>query len=286
MFIIDGKIIAEKVKDEIALETIEIAKSGFDRPSLAIILIGERDDSKLYVALKEKEALKLGIDTHLYKFDDDIKENDVIDTIEFLNNDVAVDAILIQLPLPEHLDTNKILNHLDPKKDADGFSIDKPDYVISPVLASVMRILFEISFVVTNKKACVLYNSEIFGLTIKKGLEQAGVSVSLISLKDFTNKNPEEKIELFKKTQKKCLSSNLIISAIGMPEFIDESFIADDAIVIDVGISSVDGKIVGDVNQKSLLARNIWLTPVPGGVGPMTIAMLFKNVLAIYNQKK
>lgn len=286
MFVIDGKSIADKVKDEIVAETIKIAESGSTRPNLAIILVGEREDSKLYVDLKQKEAFKVGIDTHLYKFTEDTSEEEILEAVGFLNIDPEIDAILIQLPLPEHLNTGKILEKLDSEKDADGFLKDKPDFVLSPVIASVFRILAEIAFEPTGKKACILHNSEIFGDTVKEALIEFDLSVTAVSLKDFGLKNPEEQNKLFLKAQKACLSADLIISALGLPGFIDDTFVNDKAVIIDIGISKVDGKTKGDADFEALSKKNVWLTPVPGGVGPMTIAMLFKNVLAIYNHKK
>ena len=287
MFIIDGKSIADKVKDEVVAETIKLAQAGSVRPNLAIILVGEREDSKLYVDLKQKEAFKVGIDTHLYKFSETTSEEELLETIKFLNTDPEIDAVLIQLPLPEHLDTEKILETLDAKKDADGFLADKPDYVLSPVIGAILRILSEIAFVPKDKKACILYNSEVFGQTVKEVLEKLELKIKAVSLKDFENKNNEEKKDLFEKAQKACLPADLIISALGLPEFIDESFVSDGAVIIDIGISKVDGKTKGDADANSLFAKkDIWLTPVPGGVGPITIAMLFKNVLAIFNHRK
>ena len=287
MFIIDGKSIADKVKDEVVAETIKLAQAGSVRPNLAIILVGEREDSKLYVDLKQKEAFKVGIDTHLYKFSETTSEEELLETIKFLNTDPEIDAVLIQLPLPEHLDTEKILETLDAKKDADGFLADKPDYVLSPVIGAILRILSEIAFVPKDKKACILYNSEVFGQTVKEVLEKLELKIKAVSLKDFENKNNEEKKDLFEKAQKACLPADLIISALGLPEFIDESFVSDGAVIIDIGISKVDGKTKGDADANSLSAKkDIWLTPVPGGVGPITIAMLFKNVLAIFNHRK
>jgi methylenetetrahydrofolate dehydrogenase (NADP+)/methenyltetrahydrofolate cyclohydrolase len=286
MFVIDGKSIADKVKDEIVAETIKIAESGSTRPNLAIILVGEREDSKLYVDLKQKEAFKVGIDTHLYKFTEDTSEEEILEAVGFLNIDPEIDAILIQLPLPEHLNTGKILEKLDSEKDADGFLKDKPDFVLSPVIASIFRILAEIAFEPTGKKACILHNSEIFGDTVKEALIEFDLNVTAVSLKDFGLKNPEEQNKLFLKAQKACLSADLIISALGLPGFIDDTFVNDKAVIIDIGISKVDGKTKGDADFEALSKKNVWLTPVPGGVGPMTIAMLFKNVLAIYNHKK
>ncbi|MFZ4648824.1 MAG: tetrahydrofolate dehydrogenase/cyclohydrolase catalytic domain-containing protein [Patescibacteria group bacterium] len=286
MFVIDGKSIADKVKDEIVAETIKIAEAGSTRPNLAIVLVGEREDSKLYVDLKQKEAFKVGIDTYLYKFAEDASEEEILEAVGFLNIDPEIDAILIQLPLPEHLNTEKILEKLDSEKDADGFLKDKPDFVLSPVIASIFRILAEIAFEPTGKKACVLHNSEIFGDTVKESLAEFDLNVTAVSLKDFSSKTPEEQKKLFLKAQKACLSADLIISALGLPGFIDETFVNDKEVIIDIGISKVDGKTKGDADFESLSKKNVWLTPVPGGVGPMTIAMLFKNVLAIYNHKK
>ncbi len=286
MFVIDGKSIADKVKDEIVAETIKIAEAGATRPNLAIVLVGEREDSKLYVDLKQKEAFKVGIDTHLYKFAENASEEEILEAIGFLNIDPEIDAILIQLPLPEHLNTEKILEKLDSEKDADGFLKDKPDFVLSPVVASIFRILAEIAFEPTGKKACVLHNSEIFGDTVKEALEKFNLNVTAVSLKDFGLKTLEEQKKLFLKAQKTCLSADLIISALGLPGFIDDTFVNDKAVIIDIGISKVDGKTKGDADFEALSKKNVWLTPVPGGVGPMTIAMLFKNVLAIYNHKK
>lgn len=286
MFIIDGKSIADKVKDEVVVETIKLAQAGSVRPNLAIILVGEREDSRLYVDLKQKEAFKVGVDTHLYKFSENALEEEILETIKFLNTDQEIDAILIQLPLPGHLDTEKILATLDPKKDADGFLVDKPDYVLSPVIAAIFRILSEIAFMPIEKKACILYNSEIFGQTVKESLKKIGLEIKLVSLKDFETKSEAEKKKIFEKAQAACLSADLIISALGLPEFIDESFVSDHAVIIDVGISKVGGKTKGDANADSLAVKDVWLTPVPGGVGPITIAMLFKNVLAIYNHRK
>lgn len=286
MFVIDGKSIADKVKDEVVAETIKIAETSSIRPNLAIVLVGEREDSKLYVNLKQKEAFGVGIDTHLYKFEENISETEVLEVINFLNLDPEIDAILIQLPLPEHLNTEKILATLDASKDADGFLKNKPDYVLSPVIASVFRILSEIAFEPKDKKACILHNSEIFGSTMKEALEQFNLKVTAVSLKDFGVKTPDEQKKLFIKSQKACLSSDLIVSALGLPGFIDETFVRDDSIIIDIGISKVDGKIKGDADFDSLSKKKVWLTPVPGGIGPMTIAMLFKNVVAIYNHKK
>ena len=144
---IDGKKISERIKDEIAEEIYHF--KGL-RPNLAIILVGERPDSKLYVSLKEREAKKVGIDTHIYRLDADVPEEELISVVSFLNKDETIDGILIQLPLPEKFNTDKIIEILDPEKDVDGFHSAHPNYILSPVLASIKACLEEIKFIAKN----------------------------------------------------------------------------------------------------------------------------------------
>ena len=258
--IIDGKAIAERVKNQIAKNIF--ALNG-PRPNLAIILVGEREDSKLYVSLKEKEGKKVGIDTHLYLFASDTSEDELLATINFLNKDNLIDGILVQLPLPEKFNTDKIIAAIDPAKDVDGFHPNCPEYILSPVLASILACLEEINFLPSGKKACVLYNSEVFGLSIKNALVAKGMEVSL---KD----NPAE--------------ADLLISALGEAHKVKKEMIKQDAVIIDIGISKLDGKVVGDIDVEDVLNKIGYITPVPGGIGPMTIAFLFKNVWEIYKR--
>ncbi len=259
---IDGRAIAEKVKDQIAEQ---IYKFNGPRPNLAIILVGEREDSKLYVSLKQREAVKVGVDTHLYALDADTSEEKILETINFLNQDKLIDGILIQLPLPPQFDTDKIINALDPGKDVDGFHPNHPHYVMSPVLASILACLEEIKFDFKNKTACVLHNSDIFGLSVKKLLEDKGVKVIL-------KEEPEQ--------------ADLLITALGKPHFIKKEMIKDGAVIIDIGITKVEGKVLGDVDYEDIKEKASYITPVPGGIGPMTIAFLFKNALEIFKVKK
>ncbi|MFA5753940.1 MAG: bifunctional 5,10-methylenetetrahydrofolate dehydrogenase/5,10-methenyltetrahydrofolate cyclohydrolase [Patescibacteria group bacterium] len=259
--IIDGKLIAEKVKDEIAQA---IYKLNGPRPNLAIILVGGREDSELYVSLKEKEGKKIGIDTHLYKLDSSVPEKELLEVIDFLNSDPLVDGILVQLPLPKEFDTDRIIAAIDPKKDVDGFHPDHPDYVLSPVLAAVRACLKDIRFDPIGKSACVLYNSEVFGQSVKDLLEPLGLQVSL-------KQHPEK--------------ADLLVTALGEPEKIKAAMVKDDAVVIDIGIAKVDGKVLGDVDFEDVKSKVSFITPVPGGIGPMTIAFLFKNVWEIYRRR-
>jgi len=255
--LIDGRKIAESVKDKIVQEI-----QGFNgpRPNLAIILVGEREDSKLYVSLKEKEAKKVGVDTHLYKLESDVPESELLTMIDFLNEDPLIDGILVQLPLPENFDTDKVIAAINPAKDADGFHPAHPDYVLSPVLASIKACLEDINFKASGQTACVLYNSEVFGLSVKKLLENLGLKVVL---KD----NPEK--------------ADLLITALGQPHVVKKEMIKDGAVIIDIGITKADGKVLGDVDFEDVKDKASYITPVPGGIGPMTIAFLFRNVLEI-----
>lgn len=259
---IEGAKIAEKIKDDVAKNIFEL---NGPRPNLAIVLVGERADSKLYVSLKEREGQKVGIDTHSYKLPEDISEQELLDVIGFLNKDASIDGILVQLPLPEKFDTDKIIAALDPLKDVDGFHPLHPEYIISPVLASVLACLDNIKFVFSGKTACVLYNSEVFGTSVKEILEKKGMTVSL---KD----NPEK--------------ADVLVTALGEPHKIKKEMIKDGAVIIDIGITKQEEKVLGDVDFEDVKDKAGYITPVPGGIGPMTIAFLFKNVWEIFKRKE
>ena len=258
---INGAAIAEKVKDQIAAE---IHRFNGPRPNLAIILVGDREDSQIYVALKEREGKKVGIDTHLYKMAEDVSEAELLETIDFLNKDETIDGILVQLPLPDKFHTDKIIAALDPEKDADGFQPQHPDYIQSPVIAAIVACLEDIKFMAKGKTACVLHNSEVFGLSVKKVLEDLGLKVSL-------RNNPEK--------------ADLLITALGEPQSVKKEMIKEGAVIIDIGFTKVGGKVLGDVDFDSVKDRASFITPVPGGIGPMTIAFLFKNVLEIFKRR-
>ena len=277
--IIDGQQIAEKVKDEIALEIFE--RQDTRRPSLAIILVGERPDSQLYVSLKEKEAKKVGIDTHLYHFDEMVEEQQLMEAIDFLNKDPEVDAILIQLPLPSSLNTDKIVAELDSYKDADGFHPQHPEYVLSPVVAAVDYIVDDLKL---SGRACIFHRSDIFGETLKKHLETKGLTVDLLAVGE--DENPMTDEILRGRLSETSRQADIVVTALGLPLFLDKEYIKEGATVIDVGINKDHGHVHGDVDFESVIEKAAAVTPVPGGIGPMTIAFLFKNVIAIYNHRQ
>ncbi len=276
--IIDGQKISEEIKDDIVKE---ISQMKGVRPNLAIILVGEREDSKLYVSLKEKEAKKVGVDTHLYKCDEDITEKQLLEIVEYLNNDDLIDAILVQMPLPKHLDAGKIVNAVKAEKDVDGFGqknlkkllAGDKDKIIPPVYGVVLRMLDEIDFSCEGKNVVVLSNSDIFGKNLEKVLEKRKAKTKLIHPDD---KNLKQILQ----------NADLIISAIGKKEFIKKEMVKDNAVIIDIGISKEGKRVYGDVDFKNVCKKTSYITPVPGGVGPLTIAMTFKNTLKMHKKRK
>jgi len=276
--IIDGKALAEKIKDELVGEILKLKTS---RPDLAIILVGERADSKLYVEMKEKEAKKIGIDTHLYKCPENISENELYDVIEFLNKDTTIDAILVQLPLPENFDTDGIIAAIDKEKDVDRFHPDNLEvllktcnhqHVMPPVFAVVLEMLKSIDVDPKDKQICIVANSDIFGVSLARVLECKGAHVDAVKGDD-------------KALVSKTKEADILISALGRPKFIKKKMVKKDAVVIDIGISREAEKICGDVDFDEVEKVASFITPVPGGVGPMTIAMLFKNTLELYKKR-
>ena len=284
--IIDGRILAEKIKDELVKEIIGERKgaeiNNYPRPNLAIILIGEREDSSLYVGLKEKEAKKVGIDTHLYKCREDVSEKEVLDMINFLNNDETVDAILVQLPLPAHLNTDEIIGSINQGKDIDGFHPDNLKILLNscdggaimpPVFAACLEILKSIDCDLKNKNVAIIANSDIFGKSLAKVLECRGAKAQVVRA-DGQNLKEE------------TLNADILITAVGKPKFIKKDFIKKGAVIIDIGITKEEKKVFGDVDFEDVKEKAGFITPVPGGVGPLTIAMAFKNTLELYKNKR
>ncbi len=279
--IIDGRKIAERIGDEVKDKVDKLMEAGERVPGLAIVLVGEREDSMLYVRLKEREAKRVGIDIHVYRCLQDTSENDIIEVVEHLNQDDDVDAILVQLPLPKKFDTDRIIKTIDPEKDVDRFHPENlkklletcnHEEVIPPVLQVVIEMLKDIDFDLKEKKVCVISNSDIFGKSLAKVLECRGGIVNLIQASDSD-------------LAKKAVEADLLITAVGRPEFIGKDAIKDGAVVIDIGITKEGKDILGDVNFKEVEEKASFITPVPGGVGPVTVAMLLKNTLALYNEK-
>ncbi|EKD32773.1 MAG: bifunctional 5,10-methylene-tetrahydrofolate dehydrogenase/5,10-methylene-tetrahydrofolate cyclohydrolase [uncultured bacterium] len=271
--IIDGSAIAKQIRDEVK-EKIEQLPS---KPGLAVILVGSDPASHVYVGLKEKACKEVGINSERYLYFATVDEIEILNKIEELNGRYDINGILVQLPLPSQ-DENKIISAIDPSKDVDGFhptNIESlkngTQLLLPPTALGIMRLIEASGRPITGLKA-VIIASEIFAAPIKILLADNGVASESIRADDP---------ELAAKTKK----ADIVIVAIGRPNFIKAEMIQQGAIVIDVGTTRVGDKIVGDVERESVEKVAGWLTPVPGGVGPMTVAMLMANVLRSYEKQ-
>jgi len=277
MQILDGKALSNKVKEEIRLETLELKKEGII-PGLAVILVGDDPASQTYVASKEKSCIAAGIFSEKITMNIDATQERLLDRIAKLNADDSIHGILVQLPLPEHIDTAKVLEAIDPIKDVDGFHVSNVGQLVTgePTLVpctplGVMRILKEYDINPMGMDACVVGVSNIVGKPMVNLLLNARATVSVCHSKT-------------KDLKAHTSRADLLIVGVGIPHMIKENMVKDGAVVIDVGINRMtwgkyEGKLVGDIDFDTVADKCSYITPVPGGVGPMTIAMLLKNTL-------
>ena len=284
MKLIDGKKISEKVLDEIKFSVQNRVKNNLKIPHLAAILVGDDGASKTYVNSKIKACEKVGFKSSLFKFDDSISEIDLLNQIKKINENDDIDGFIVQLPLPKHINQEVILNKVSPAKDVDGFHPNNYgkmtlgiDTFIPATPAGIVELIERSEIQTEGKKCLVIGRSQIVGRPI---------SILLSQNKSFGNSTVTVAHSRSKDLEKLCLDSDIIISAIGIPEFIKGNMIKKGSSIIDVGITRVDDlssqkgyRIVGDVDFKSVSNIVGYITPVPGGVGPMTIAMLLKNTL-------
>ena len=273
--IIDGKAIAKEIQKEV---TSQIQKLGLN-PGLGVILVGNDPCSELYVKLKQKAAQKVGINFNLYNFDEDIRQEEILETIEWLNKDEEIDAILIQLPLPKHLDTSAIIKSINPKKDVDGFHpenikayLNNEETIVPGLSMGIAQLLQSTQENLSKKECSIIARSKEFTQTLKHTLKAFDINSSIINPDD---KNALDKID----------SADIVITASGKPNWIQSKNIKDHSILIDVGTTQVKEKTIGDIDFESCSKKADWITPVPGGVGPMTVAMLLKNTIALANKK-
>ncbi len=278
--ILDGKKLSETINSEIAEEVKKLADSSKDVPGLAVIIVGDNPASKVYVASKKKACAKAGIFSLEVALDKNITQEKLIEEIQKLNNDDRINGILLQLPLPKHLDEHVALEAISPEKDVDGFhptNVGKLyiglDTFIPCTPKGVIEILKRYNISISGKNAVVIGRSNIVGKPVAALLMKENATVTIAHSK--TQNLPE----LVK-------NSDIVVSAIGKPNFVKGEWIKEGAVVIDVGINSVDDpsspkgyKLVGDVEFEEASKRASYITPVPGGVGPMTIAMLLSNTL-------
>ncbi len=288
--IIDGKAVAKKVKDEIKAEVAKFIDDHDKAPHLAAILVGDDPASSTYVSSKEKAAKNVGITSSIYRMPADTSEEELLNTIDFLNNDDEVDGFIVQLPLPDHIDVDKVIDSIDPGKDVDGFhpvNVGRmalgQDAFLSATPAGIMELLKRNKIDTVGKHCVVLGRSNIVGspmsILMSKKTNPGNATVTIChsrteNLKDITRQ------------------ADILIAAIGVAGFVTADMVKDGAVVIDVGIHRVPADnekgyvIKGDVDFDEVSRKTSYITPVPGGVGPMTIAMLLKNTLKAFKNKQ
>ena len=290
MEILDRKIVSQSVKDELKAEVIQLVKSNKRLPHLAAILVGNNGASETYVASKAKNCEEIGFKSSLLRLNEDITEAELINAVIKLNADESVDGILVQLPLPKHIDEQKIINLIDPSKDVDGFSpvsigkmvLGLPSFIPATPYG-IMLMLEHYNIETSGKHAVVIGRSNIVGRPISILLNQNNkYGDCTVTVCHSRTKNMKEL----------CLQADLIVAALGKPNFLTADMVKENAVVIDVGITRVADAskksgfaIKGDVDFENVSPKCSYITPVPGGVGLMTIAALLKNTFNAYKQR-
>ena len=289
MIILDGKKTSEDIKQEISEEVKLIIAKGLRPPHLAAVIVGNDGASLTYVGSKVKACNRVGFDSTLIRLPNKTTQNQLLEKVEELNNDSAIDGYIVQLPLPQHIDSQTILMAINPAKDVDGFhpsnfgkmALNLPTF-ISATPHGIMELLKRYKVPTESKQTIVIGRSDIVGkpISILMGLKtNPGNSTVTLAHSRTSNIN------------NLTLKSDIIISALGIPNFLKADMVKENAVVIDVGINRLKDnsekgyKIVGDVDYENVSKKCSFITPVPGGVGPMTIAMLLKNCLIAYNNK-
>jgi len=278
MILIDGKKAAAELREELKKEISDLKDKTNKVPGLTVILIGELAPSKIYVKNKEKLAIEVGLKSKVIRYPDTVEEKTILDKIEELNKDESVSGILVQLPLPKHIDKQKVIEAISPDKDVDGFhpinvgnlsSGYESTIPCTPLGCYLLIKKFEKNL--NGKKAIIVGRSNLNGKPMTQLLLKENCTVTITHSKT-------------KDLKGECLKADIIIAAVGMPELVKGDWVKKDAIVIDVGINKTDKGIVGDVafDEVSKVAKA--LTPVPGGVGPMTIACLLKNTIECFKK--
>ena len=280
MILIDGKKAAAELREELKQEVAELKTKYNKVPGLTVILIGDMAPSQIYVRNKEKSANEVGLKSEVIRYPDTVEEKTVLEKIEELNNDESISGILVQLPLPKHIDKQKVIETITPSKDVDGFHPMNVGNLSSGYESSVpctplgcYLMIKKIEPNLSGKKAVVVGRSNLNGKPMTQLLlkENCTVTITHSRTKDL---------------KAECLEADIIVAAVGIPELVRGDWVKKDAIVIDVGINKTENGIVGDVafDEVSKVAKA--LTPVPGGVGPMTIACLLKNTVECFKRSQ
>lgn len=285
--IIDGNAIAQAVRDEVKQEVNAWTADGHRPPMLSVVLVGENPASQAYVRGKERDAAQAGIDSETLRFNADIAEADLLDVIARLNADDDVDGILVQLPLPDHVDERKVIDTIDPHKDVDGFHpenlgrlmIGAPAFVPATPFG-IAELLDRCGIATEGQNTVIVGRSNIVGKPLANLLMQRGADATVTVCHSRTRALAEH-----------TRRADILVAAVGRAAFITPDMVKDGAVVIDVGINRVDDasrergyRLVGDVDFEGVKTKAAWITPVPGGVGLMTRAMLLKNTMRAARQ--
>ena len=277
--IIDGKKEAAILREEIKNEIANLKKKTNKVPGLTVILIGEFAPSQIYVRNKEKNSKEVGINSNVIKYPSDVSEEEVLNKIEELNKDKNISGILVQLPLPDQINKEKVINAIDPLKDVDGFNPVNVGNLASGYKAIVpctplgcLLLIKKVEKNLSGKHAVIIGRSNLNGKPMAQLLLKENCTVTIVHSKTKNLKN-------------ECLKADILVAAVGVPNLVKKDWVKSDAVVIDVGINKVDNKIIGDVNFKEIKDKVRAITPVPGGVGPMTIACLLSNTLECFKAR-
>lgn len=291
MTLIDGKLISQQLKEEIAREVELIIEAGGKRPHLAAVLVGHDGGSETYVAAKVKACEQCGFKSTLIRREADVTEAELLEIVNSLNNDPDVDGFIVQLPLPRHIDEQKIIEAIDPDKDVDGFhpinvgkmSIGLPCFK-SATPAGIIELIERYNIPTSGKRCVVLGRSNIVGKPMATLLMQKGYPGDATVTVVHSRSNDVKEL---------CREADIIIAALGIPGFVTADMVKDGATVIDVGTTRVPDatrksgfRLRGDVDFENVAPKCAFITPVPGGVGPMTIASLMKNTLLAGKHRK
>jgi len=274
--IIDGKKEAQLLRDEIKKEIESLKSKNNKVPGLTVILIGDFVPSQIYVKNKERNAKEVGINSDIIRYAKDVSEQEVLKKIKELNNNEAVSGILVQLPLPPQINKEKIINAINPLKDVDGFHPINVGNLSSGYNATVpctplgcLLLIKKIEPNLSGKHAIIIGRSNLNGKPMAQLLLKENCTVTIVHSKT-------------KDLKTQCLKADILVAAVGVPNLVKSDWVKNDSIVIDVGINKVGDKIVGDVEFETVKEKAKAITPVPGGVGPMTIACLLKNTLECF----
>lgn len=274
--IISGKVLSKQIREEVRLEVEQLKAKYKAVPHLVVILVGNDPASESYVTAKERACIKAGMKSTLIRKDESIQESELLDIIETLNQDKDVHGILVQLPLPKHIDENKVIDQIDFMKDVDGFHPLNIAYMhmgrdaIYPATPSgIITMLKSTGIELNGKDAIIIGRSNIVGKPAAMLLMKENCTVQIAHSR---TRNLKEK----------CLQADIIVAAVGRANTVTEDMVKEGAIIIDVGVNRVNDKLVGDVDFEAIKDKASFITPVPGGVGPMTITSLLQNTIKTF----